>query len=272
MKNVIRKIIKPRFSITRTRFLINNPDNTFFWGLNYKYRRYLYVLVHPFRYILLNKMKEKEVLNENTLSLKPFKETNSIFIRIPKSAGRSLSKTIYGCLVGSHTKLRDYQLIFSESELEKAFKFTIVRNPWDRLVSAYFFLKEGGVCNQDKMFADKYLSNVNDFEDFVVNYLRKEEIISFTHFIPQFDFLLVQEKLDIDFIGYFENLEEDYNHIKSKFGIDEDVLLMKKNITKSRKIKSYHEYYNEKTKKIVAEIYAKDIELFGYDFDNILVK
>jgi hypothetical protein len=200
------------------------------------------------------------------LSLKPFQTSKSIFVRIPKSAGRSVSISLYDCLVGSHLTLKDYQIVFDEDGFKDYFKFTLVRNPWDRLVSAYLFLKEGGVTGFDKYFSKKYLHNVFDFEDFVKNHLSKNEVLSFTHFRPQTDFLLINGELALDFVGKFENIEEDFEVIKRQLNMPPYIELTKKNVTGSRTKKDYRDYYTEEMIGIVKKVYQKDIELFDYQF------
>jgi hypothetical protein len=66
----------------------------------------------------------------------------------------------------------------------------------------------------------------------------------------------------VDFIGKFENLDSDREKVSKRLGIDK--ALPHEN-SRARK-KHYTEYYNDRTRKLIAERFAIDIEYFGYEF------
>ena len=142
------------------------------------------------------------------------------------------------------------------------FSFSVVRNPWDRLVS----------CWMDKVITRKPTETqfrnglrweLNyqkpGFKDFIEIITETENITKDSHWDLYFNIIPV---IDIDFIGKFENLQEDFNTICDKIGIPQQTLQYE-NATKH---KHYTEYYDDETRQIVAEKYRKDIEYFGYEF------
>lgn len=197
-------------------------------------------------------------------SYKPFDDTRSLFIHIPKCAGVSVCRALYGNLAGGHTPLDRYLEAFEPRLIERYFKFTIVRNPWDRLVSAYFFLKAGGFGDRDAQWFDRELSAYADFDDFVKRWLNRANIWKWHHFKPQQHFMEdKRRKIDLDFIGLFENLAEDFAHIAHRVGVS--ATLQSTNPSRHR---DYRNYYSDETREMVAAVYAEDIALLGYDFDN----
>ena len=190
---------------------------------------------------------------------------NCCFIHIPKSAGTVIRNVL-------KTNDREFKEMFghptfseiqTEYDLSNYFKFTFIRNPWDRFVSTFFYLKKNDKNEKLLNEARKKVSDYS-FTSFVKKKLHLEKTefneFYFIHFRPQIHFL---ESLDnIDFIGKLENIQEDFNIICDKIGIPHQEL-PHKNKTKH---KHYTEYYDEETKSIVAELFAKDIEYFGYEF------
>jgi hypothetical protein len=171
---------------------------------------------------------------------------------------------LFGNNGGAHTPLSVYRQIFSYREYHDFYKFTFVRNPWDRLASAYFYLRTGGNNISDRIFAEKHILPYRDINQFVMEWLDADSILKATHFIPQHRFLTVaKDKIDMDFIGRFENIEKDFEHVCKRL----EVNISLPHSNKSRTINTdYRKTLSAAAADKIAKLYSKDIELFNYVF------
>lgn len=210
------------------------------------------------------------------------KENNILFIHIPKTAGTSIElqlnihheKNIRSKYAFQYIHQRQHSTIghllhfdlLSQEEINSFFKFSITRNPWDKLVSEY-----EGHCKTD--FGELTFSEfLQRFQDMNRQFFEtKEKCYDYEktryagHYSPQYRY--IYDKNDnpvLDFLGRFENIDEDWKTI-CKLANIEYLPLQKFNTSKNRK--PYQEYYNESDKKLVQEMFQRDIELFKYTFD-----
>ncbi|MDT8878311.1 sulfotransferase family 2 domain-containing protein [Halomonas saccharevitans] len=197
-------------------------------------------------------------------SLRDVKATGILFLHIPKCAGVSVNNALYSSLGAGHTDLDRILVGLGPLEFTNVFKFSIVRNPWDRLVSAYFFLKNGGFGQRDKEFFDSHLSHYKSFDHFVRDWLSEENVMRWNHFIPQHKFLsIVGGVVDLNYLCFFESLEEDFSNIYDAKQWERFKGLSMDNKSSH---KDYRIYYTDETIKAVESVYKEDVELFGYDF------
>lgn len=222
------------------------------------------------RYFELKRLRKLQRLRNSETptgySLRQFDENECIFVHIPKCAGVSISLSLFGNLGAGHLDLATYQRVFAEQEFNRYFKFTFVRNPWDRLVSAYLFLKGGGFHEADRKWAEENLSAYPDFDSFVRGWINPDNIHTYPHFRPQYRYLCTDDgRPAMDFIGYYENLEADFAYIQNRIGTDNTLLSL--NLSQ-RSTRDYRQHYSEETVRIVADVYSEDISYLGYCFDN----
>ena len=235
-----------------------------YWALPHDVRRSIYKRVHRDAYMQLNALRDAPIEQENSVSFRPFIENRCIFVHIPKCAGVSISHSLFGFNAGTHKTIKEYLIAFNSKEFNEFYKFTIARNPWDRLLSAYRFLKLGGRNGFDKRWSETHLAKYPDFRSFVLDGLSEGEILRWQHFRPQSEFLVDGAgNARIDFIGRFETLDEDFQTIAKTLG--KNVSLQVINKTAGEKVK-YKEAYDDDMKNRVAEVYQGDIELLNYQF------
>jgi hypothetical protein len=157
-----------------------------------------------------------------------------------------------------------YQEIISNNrELENYDAFAFVRNPWDKLVSVYFdFLKRGRQYSEKIRLEKPLLHEFSGFEDFCYQ-LPESAWFSNVFFRPQKEFVVTYNDHTIPTIGRFECLQPDFKRICAQLDIPYKPLSHKNKGNYSAK---YREYYSDKTRDIIGDLYKEDVEEFGYEF------
>ena len=148
---------------------------------------------------------------------------------------------------------RERKIDIGRRQFENYFKFGFVRNPWDRVVSLYE--RTEPMQMKDKM----------SFEQFVdwIQFSSATCIHSSPHRYQLDWFLDGSGHMLADFIGRFERLNEDWAVVADKLGITEKMLPHARENPRAR---HYTEYYNPRTRDLIAQKFRVDIEHFGYQF------
>ena len=183
-----------------------------------------------------------------------------IFIHIPKVAGQAISISLFNDKHPGHWFYRDFQWE-DMTKSKDYFTFSFVRNPYDRLVSAYFYLKDLKRSGADAIFRDAHLNKYSTFDEFVKYGLERREIITWIHFIPQVEFLKNNDgEILIDRIAKFEEISKEYDMLRTRLGFGEALT----KINSSKRLR-YKDYYNSETINIVKKIYSEDFSKLGYN-------
>ena len=150
-----------------------------------------------------------------------------------------------------HSDLIEAERSMPVDSFEKYFKFAIVRNPWDRLVSEYEYIK-----TQPTHSRFKKLSALS-FADFV-NYQSQRPAAHQVNALK-----LKNGKLGCDYIGKLETLDESLSVIADKIGIDFSELPHVNQV----KRRDYRTYYDDNLIESVAQMWQKDLKAFSYQFE-----
>jgi chondroitin 4-sulfotransferase 11 len=211
-----------------------------------------------------------------------------LYLHIPKCAGTSIEKALKNiCDIklggyspevngweqhATYAQLIKYKII-DEDLGNSCFKFTFVRNPYDRVVSEYKWRikRFGNFLNGplNKTWGNFFpYDSVEDirknvsFADFVNKNYCYQEISYEQHMKPQIEFIHDENNTKIDFVGNFEKLQDDFNKVC-------DIIRMPRielpHINKTQK-DDYRKYYDSETYDIVTNMYKQDIKTFQYEF------
>lgn len=211
----------------------------------------------------------------------------AIFIHVTKTAGSSIEVAMdaveqknegatdpatgerVAVVTGSekHLSASACKELVGEKTWNEYFKFTVVRNPWDRFHSLWWNGRYVGKRHDLEFpaFADYFLERSlgGKLRGLLQGRLRIHQ-----RFWPQIEFLRSKNgEIEMDKICRFENIDNDFAEVSEKLGLPSRELpkiLVKNRNPVSRSF--YADDYDDETKRIVSEVYKADIREFGYTF------
>lgn len=154
---------------------------------------------------------------------------------------------------GQHFTAQEIRHEMPDDAFDTAFKFAFVRNPWDWQVSNYAYALHAPAHGQHDV-----IQELGSFDAYI-RYQYEEQAPSQSSFLDGD----AGEEL-VDFVGRFETLEADFQTICAKIGVKAELPFL--NASKRRK--DWRSYYTDETRDLVADLFAQDIERFGYRWDD----
>lgn len=234
-----------------------------FWRLPYRLRHSTFRQLRPALAAHYDRMLHGQA---GSYSLLPMLERGCLFIHIPKCAGVAVNHALFGGLGGGHLPVAHYQLVFDAAQYRGLFKFTVVRNPYDRLLSAYRFLARGGLNAQDAAWAARTLPTYDGFADFVERWLTPALAARVLHFRPQISFLRIpgRTRIEVDFLARQERVADDFARLCARLGIAP--LPLEQENPSAPPATDFHAAYSHRAREIAARVHRPDLELTGCTF------
>jgi hypothetical protein len=227
-----------------------------------------------------NSWRRNRKITRETPEIWLLESMNMGYIQIPKVATRSIQECLANCyvdcksieepLVWTKSNIRDVERLtafhatqkYISKIAENNYIFAFVRNPYDRLYSAYKnkVLQPSGTGGKN-FFWNHGIRFGMKFDEFVDVVCEIPDRKIDRHLRSQSWFLTYEDKLIPDFIGKLEEFEKDWGVLNERFELGYPT---HKNSTKSLNVDDYPAQYSKRLEEKVFNRYRKDFEYFSY--------
>lgn len=205
-------------------------------------------------------------------------EHRCIFVHIPKTAGNSVNR-VFGIGWADHKDLGAIRAEIPEEQFNSYYKFAIVRNPWARMLSDYNYQKKKSRPADSKLFLYDERGEKRAFHAWIEAVLSDpfryapatwggDTSAPIHRWSPQVDWISVNGHVAVDKVIPIETLDTGFAEVCEHLGL-RDPHMPHRN---GRFHWHYSWYYDDASRDLVAKYYAKDIDAFGYSFDECVFR
>jgi chondroitin 4-sulfotransferase 11 len=204
-----------------------------------------------------------------------------LFAHVPKCAGTSIKRLLELEPVKPpywHCAWDEAERLLGRETLASYFKFAVVRNPWDRMVSAWRMFSDKRWCKQERHHSLREFVAVSIDESipFLTRYASHDEQVRWERSVenirhhtlpalhPYYGVVDARGAVRMDEVINYRDLEEGFNLVRRRLGLA-SVRLPRENATRH---KHYSCYFDHDTRAIVAEHFAADIDTFKFTFER----
>ena len=136
------------------------------------------------------------------------------------------------------------------------YKFCVVRNPFDRMISMFYFRRRG---NRGGIDVDRQQSDAEQFEHWLKTTTLPSDKEAYT----------IDDKLCMDFIARYERLHADLERICGDLGLPWRPSQLQQFKAGARPPEAtVRAMYSDAARAVVAQTYAFELETFGYRFED----
>ena len=210
-----------------------------------------------------------------------------LFIHVPKTAGNSIQNILkeysedeivfrarhgqdgverFGVRnrkynTSKHSTLSDYKAVLDIETYREMYKFAVIRNPWDRMISSYFS-PHRGITNWDRTLFIKVLQYTYPLRHYIFENSTLEKSLDSN----ESGVINLEKKLDddIDFLIRYEYLNDDFRLVCDKLGIPYSALPHRNRNESNRN--HYSSFYDDELKALVQEKFIDEVLHGDYDF------
>jgi hypothetical protein len=167
--------------------------------------------------------------------------------------------------IGQHVDAMTIKSRLAGDQWGGYFKFSIARNPWDRIVSDFTWLARNDPALQPRRrFYHRLGIPFNEFQE-----TRRlfSEFVRSGVWTTNDRFYIIDDDLCVDRVIRYEHLSDDFGAVCHMIGVPPVELPHLKAGIRSGK-RHYSAYYDDDTAEIVAEKHNNDLRLLGYSFEK----
>lgn len=190
-----------------------------------------------------------------------------VWIGVNKTASSSMKKTImrnypnvYKNIVFDHKNLQQTKKKLGR-KIWNMYKISMIRNPFDRVTSLYEYrvrkLTTKPWTQKRLKFPIIEKGEIESFKEWIKRLYTRPNVHLEKKLGQQINWISLNNQIQIDYLGYFDNIEKYWEKLCNLIGI-ESIILQRRN--KSKGV-SYKEYYDKETYKIIKKVFADDIKL-----------